>query len=259
MWCAFSTIRVLALAISRPVSTMVVHTNTSYSRSQNPWTVRSNTSSLIWPCATTIRASGTRFRSSRAFFSISDTLLCTKNTWPSRNNSRRIAAAICLSSCAPTYVKMGCRSSGGVKIVDISRMPAIDISSVRGIGVADMVSTSTCERMALMCSLCSTPNRCSSSTTTRPNCFHCTPVCNSRCVPITISTDPSRSPDRISFASDADVNRDNPLIVTGKPAIRSANVAKCCCANNVVGTNTATCLPSCTALNAARTATSVLP
>ena len=33
----------------------------------------------------------------------------------------------------------------------------------------------------------------------------------------------------------------------------------CCCASKVVGTNTATCLPLCTALKAARTATSVLP
>ena len=35
-------------------------------------------------------------------------------------------------------VSTGCRSSGGVVIVDISRMPVIAISSVRGIGVADM-------------------------------------------------------------------------------------------------------------------------
>ena len=39
-----------------------------------------------------------------------------------------------------------------------------------------------------MCSLCSTPKRCSSSTTTRPRSFHRTPVCSSRWVPITMST-----------------------------------------------------------------------
>ena len=54
-----------------------------------------------------------------------------------------MAAATCWSSCAPTKVSTGCRSSGGVAMVDISRMPVIAISSVRGIGVADMVSTST--------------------------------------------------------------------------------------------------------------------
>ena len=46
---------------------------------------------------------------------------------------------------------------------------------------------------------------------------------------------------------------------TGKPASRSRKVLKCCCARTVVGTSTATCLPSITALKAARTATSVLP
>src|SRR5699024_4302056 len=51
MWCAFSTIRVLALEISRPVSTMVVQTKTSYSRSQNACTVFSSSHSFIWCCA----------------------------------------------------------------------------------------------------------------------------------------------------------------------------------------------------------------
>ena len=46
---------------------------------------------------------------------------------------------------------------------------------------------------------------------------------------------------------------------TGKPPSRSRNVVKCCCASTVVGTSTATCLPSITALKAARMATSVLP
>ena len=42
------------------------------------------------------------------------------------------------------------------------------ISSVRGIGVAVIVSTSTCARIAFNRSLCETPKRCSSSTTSRP-------------------------------------------------------------------------------------------
>ena len=76
---------------------------------------------------------------------------------------------------------------------------------------------------------------------------------------MTISTVPSASPCVIFFASAFEVKRDNPRIVTGKPSIRCSNVARCCCASSVVGTNTATCFPSCTALKAARTATSVLP
>ena len=47
--------------------------------------------------------------------------------------------------------------------------------------------------------------------------------------------------------------------LTGNAAYRSENVDMCCCTSSVVGTRIATCLPSCTALNAARTAISVLP
>ena len=76
---------------------------------------------------------------------------------------------------------------------------------------------------------------------------------------MTMSTVPSFSPVRISFDSLVDVKRLSPRTVTGKPSMRSLNVARCCWASRVVGTSTATCLPSCTALNAARSATSVLP
>ena len=144
-------------------------------------------------------------------------------------------------------------------IVDISRIPVIAISSVRGIGVADMDSTSTEVRSRFICSLCSTPNRCSSSTMIRPRFFTRMSGLSSRCVPITMSTEPSRRPSMTSAASLSVWNRERPLSTTGKPDIRSAKVEKCCCTSSVVGTSTATCLPSCTALNAARTAISVLP
>ena len=88
-------------------------------------------------------------------------------------------------------VRTGWRSSGGVAIVDISRMPVIAISSVRGMGVADMVSTSTCARNCLRNSLCSTPKRCSSSTMTSPSCLNFVADCNSRWVPMTMSAVPS--------------------------------------------------------------------
>ncbi len=51
-------------------------------------------------------------------------------------------------------------------------MPVIAISSVRGIGVADIVSTSTWARSVLRYSLCSTPKRCSSSTMISPSCLN---------------------------------------------------------------------------------------
>ena len=63
----------------------------------------------------------------------------------------------------------------------------------------------------------------------------------------------------IFFVSAAVVKRESSRTVTPKPSIRWLKVVKCCWAKSVVGTSTATCLPSWTALNAARTATSVLP
>ena len=54
-------------------------------------------------------------------------------------------------------------------------------------------------------------------------------------------------------------NRDSERTVTGNPAYRSAKVFWCCWTSSVVGQSTATCLPSWMALNAARTAISVLP
>ena len=74
-----------------------------------------------------------------------------------------------------------------------------------------------------------------------------------------MSTEPSAIPASTSRASASLLNRDSPLIVTGNDRIRSVKVCRCWLASSVVGTSTATCLPSCTALNAARTAISVLP
>ena len=54
-------------------------------------------------------------------------------------------------------------------------------------------------------------------------------------------------------------NRLSWAIRTGNRPIRLVNVSVCWRARTVVGTTTATCFPSWTALNAARTATSVLP
>ncbi len=144
-------------------------------------------------------------------------------------------------------------------IVDISRMPVTAISRVRGIGVADMVSTSTFARSFFSCSLCSTPKRCSSSTMTRPRSLNFVSEENRRWVPMTTSTAPSFSPSRTALASVSVWKRDSARTFTGNCAYRSENVPKCCCTSSVVGTRTATCLPSCTALKAARTAISVLP
>ena len=95
-------------------------------------------------------------------------------------------------SCSITKVCTGMRSCGGSSIVDISRMPDRAIFSVRGMGVAESVSTSTARLISLMCSLCATPKRCSSSTMSRPRFLNSMFFCSSLCVPITRSHLPLR-------------------------------------------------------------------
>ena len=74
-------------------------------------------------------------------------------------------------------------------MTDMSRTPARARFSVRGMGVADSVSTSTSRRSCLSRSFAATPNRCSSSTTTSPRSRNTTSFESSRCVPITRSID----------------------------------------------------------------------
>ena len=71
-----------------------------------------------------------------------------------------------------------------------SRIPSIAMCSVRGIGVAVMVRTSTSLRRRLMRSLSATPKRCSSSMISRPSLGNSTSSWSRRWVPMTISTSP---------------------------------------------------------------------
>ena len=143
--------------------------------------------------------------------------------------------------------------------MDISLIPATPISSVRGIGVADMASTSTSVRSRFRYSLCSTPNLCSSSMISRPSRLNRVSGDSSRWVPMTTSTVPSARPREGLRGLRVALEPDSGLTSTGNGAYRSPNVTPCCWASSVVGTSTATCLPSWTALKAARTAISVLP
>ena len=94
-------------------------------------------------------------------------------------------------------------------------MPTRLISRVRGIGVADMVSTSTSWRSRFMASLCCTPKRCSSSTMSRPRSLKRTLSCSSRCVPMTQSTSPDSRPAITFLASDAVRKRESTSTRTG--------------------------------------------
>ena len=82
-----------------------------------------------------------------------------------------------------------------------------------------------------------------------------------RCVPITMSTAAVGTPldDLLAAPCALRKRREHLDLAPGTAPGAARKVLKCCCASTVVGTSTATCLPSCTALNAARSATSVLP
>ena len=163
-----------------------------------------------------MRASGTSSRMRAAAFSIELTLLWTRKTWPSRSSSRRIAAVICFSSYAPTKVRTGCRSSGGVARVDISRMPVTAISRVRGIGVADMARTSTAVRSRLELLLVLDAEALLLVDDDEAEVLEPRPrPTSSRWVPMTRSTEPSASPSRTSLASLSVWNRDSDLTMTG--------------------------------------------
>ena len=62
----------------------------------------SSNASSIWPCATTMRASGSCSCSHAACRSIVATRLWTQKTWPSRSSSRRTAPSASPSSYEPT-------------------------------------------------------------------------------------------------------------------------------------------------------------
>ena len=83
----------------------------------------------------------------------------------------------------------------------MSRSPASDICSVRGIGVADIEITSTFSFSWRSSSFCLTPKRCSSSTISRPRSLARTSRESTRWVPIRMSTRPSAKPLIAAFCS----------------------------------------------------------
>ena len=144
-------------------------------------------------------------------------------------------------------------------MIEMSRSPASDMWSVRGIGVAVSASTSTSSRSERSSSFWATPKRCSSSTITSPSCFGITSRESTRCVPIRTSTLPAAKSRRICLTSAGLRKRETISTRTGKSAKRSRNVFQCCCARTVVGTNISVWRPASATAKAARTATSVLP
>ena len=84
-------------------------------------------------------------------------------------------------------------------MADMSRMPDSAMFSVRGMGVADSVNTSTWRLISFSRSLWVTPKSCSSSTTSSPRSLKRTSLLNSRWVPMRMSTSPFSTRPRVSF------------------------------------------------------------
>ena len=101
----------------------------------------------------------------------------------------------------------------------------MDMCSVRGMGVAVSVSTSTVRLSFLMASLWATPKRCSSSTTRRPRSLKFTSLPSNRWVPMTTSSSPASSWRMTSFCSCAVLKRESVSTLTGKPWKRFIIVA----------------------------------
>ena len=248
-----------ALETSKPVSTILVHTKTSYFLSKKSNNEVSNWSGGICPCAITTFASGTKARTISAACGSVCTRLCIKKTCPPRYNSYSIASRISVSLMLCSSVCIGRRSGGGVFITLRSRAAISENCKVRGIGVAVSVSVSTFALISRSFSFAATPNFCSSSMISKPKFLNFSSLLKRACVPIKISILPSATEESISFFCFAVLKRFKKSTVTLNSLRRSRNVFACCTAKIARGTSIATCLPSAIALNAARTATSVLP
>ena len=107
-------------------------------------------------------------------------------------------------------------------ISDRSRSPPSAMLSVRGIGVAVSVRTSTSARSDFSRSLSRTPKRCSSSMISSPRSLKRTPGCSRRCVPTTMSTLPAARPASTALAWASPRKRDSSSTRTGQSAKRSA-------------------------------------
>src|SRR5436305_1384757 len=120
-------------------------------------------------------------------------------------------------------------------MIERSRTPVSASCSVRGIGVAESVSTCTSARSCFSRSLWLTPKCCSSSTIRRPRSLNLIDFPSKAWVPTTISMPPSAMPFLTLVSSFGAISREACATLTGKPRNRSAKVLLCCRDNGVVG------------------------
>ena len=193
---------VLACGMSRPDSMIVVETRTSAPRAGTSMHLFLELALAHLAVARRAAAApGTARRASPPPRRSSRRGCGGRTTWPPRAGSRSRACLTSSSSYSPTCVRIGRRPSGGVSIIEMSRSPASDMCSVRGIGVAVSDSTSTSSRSWRRSSFCATPKRCSSSTTTSPRFDGTTSLERTRCVPMSTSTLPYAKSARACFTS----------------------------------------------------------
>ena len=145
-------------------------------------------------------------------------------------------------------------------MIEMSRRPPIAMCSVRGIGVAVSVSTSTCVRSSFSRSLWRDAEALllvddEQAEVLEAHVARQQPVRADDDVDLALA----ERRDGLLLLGLACGSATAPRRCTGKSAKRSEKVTKCCSASTVVGASTATCLPPSTASSAARSATSVLP
>ena len=192
---ARSMIIVLALETSRPDSTIVVQTSTSKRFSQKSSITCSSWCSPIWPWAVATRASGTSSRIRAAAFSIElhpvvdveDLALAQQLAADGGDDLPVLVGADVGQHRVPLLRRGGDRrhlADAGDRHLQRARDRRRATSTAR----RPMV------RSRFICSLCSTPKRCSSSTMISPRSLIRMSGLSSRWVPMTMSTVPSASP-----------------------------------------------------------------
>ena len=135
-----------------------------------------------------------------------------------------MASAMVSSLNDETDVTIGWRLAGGVLSELRSRAPMSENWSVRGMGVADIVSVSTLTLSCLSRSLTATPNFCSSSTTSRPKSLNFTSLPIILWVPMSMSILPSARSATIFLTSFGLRAREMKSTLTGSSLRRSEKV-----------------------------------
>ena len=222
---------------------------------------RSSASSLICPWPTTTRASGTsRVTQVADRVDRLDAVVDEVDLPAARQLAADGARDDRPGRSLTTLVWIDRRSFGGVSMIDMSRMPTSDMLSVRGIGVArhrqhvdlapqllDPLLVRDAEPLLLVDDQQAEVAELD--------------VLRQQAVRADDDVDLAGGQVRedLRSARPRDRNRLTMSMRTGNRRSARVSVFRCWNASTVVGARTATCLPSITALNAARIATSVLP